>query len=60
MKISCLILHLIIDKYQTHPDCKNLVFFIYDPERKIANPRGFEEDLEIRSRNINVKVFIRH
>ena len=48
-----------IDKYQAHPDCKKLVFFIYDPERRITNPRGFEEDLETRSRKIDVKVFIR-
>lgn len=29
-------------KYQTHPDCKTLVCFVYDPERKIINPRGLE------------------
>ena len=48
-----------INKYQAHPDCKALTFFVYDPESRIDNPKEFEEDLEIRSRNINVKVFIR-
>ena len=48
-----------INKYQAHPDCKALTFFVYDPEGRINNPKGFKEDLEIRSRNINVKVFIR-
>ena len=48
-----------IDKYQAHPDCKTLVFFVYDPESRIDNPRQFERDLETRSRKIDVKVFIR-
>jgi len=48
-----------IDRYPNHPDCKNLVFFIYDPDRIIKNPRGFENDFENRTKNINIKVFIR-
>lgn len=38
---------LIIDisRYQKHPDCKALVCFVYDPEGRIANPRGLENDL---------------
>ena len=33
---------LIIDseRYQSHPDCKTLVCFIYDPEARIGNPQG--------------------
>jgi hypothetical protein len=34
-----------IVRYQTHADCKTLVCFIYDPDRRVANPRGFERDL---------------
>ena len=38
---------LIIDlsKYAEHPNCKNLVCFIYDPDGKISNPLGLESDL---------------
>jgi len=38
---------LIIDiqKYQAHPDCKTLICFVYDPEEKIPNPKGIENDL---------------
>jgi REase_DpnII-MboI len=38
---------LIIDKesYRTHPDCKNLVCFVYDPEGKCDNPTALENDL---------------
>lgn len=52
---------LIIDihKYQTNPDCKTLVCFVYDPEGRIRNPRGLERDLEQVTDKIEVKVFIR-
>jgi hypothetical protein len=38
---------LIIDKarYKTHPDCKTLVCFVYDPDGKCHNPSGLEADL---------------
>ncbi len=38
---------LIIDiaKYKVHPDCKTLVCFVYDPEARIGNPAGIENDL---------------
>ena len=51
-------LTLDIQKYQSHPDCKILVCFVYDPEGIINNPRGLERDLE-RVTEKNVKVFIR-
>jgi hypothetical protein len=35
-----------IQKYKTHPDCKALICFVYDPEERIANPRGLENDLK--------------
>jgi len=42
---------LLIDiaKYKQHPDCKTLICFIYDPEERIKNPRGLENDLNQRS-----------
>ncbi len=38
---------LIIDKekYKKHPKCKHLICFVYDPDGRIKNPRGFEKDL---------------
>ncbi|MDO9212329.1 MAG: hypothetical protein Q7U23_00680 [Methylococcales bacterium] len=51
---------LIIDthKYQTHPDCKNLICFVYDPEGRISNPRGIENDLSKEFNGLPVLVFI--
>jgi REase_DpnII-MboI len=51
---------LIIDtqKYQAHPDCKTLICFVYDPEGKIANPRGIEKDLSKDFNGLPVSVFI--
>jgi len=34
-----------IQKYKQHPDCRTLVCFVYDPDGRIANPRGIENDL---------------
>ncbi len=51
---------LIIDiaKYKTHPDCKLLYCFVYDPEGYITNPRGLENDLNDDSKEMKVKVKI--
>ena len=40
---------LIIDslRYQVHPDCNRLVCFVYDPEGRVANPRGIESDFSL-------------
>jgi len=38
-----------IARYQSHPDCKALVCFVYDPEGLVANPRGLENDLKSAS-----------
>jgi hypothetical protein len=51
---------LIIDiaKYKKHPQCKRLVCFVYDPEGRIANPVGIENDLASGGEGIDVRVFI--
>jgi hypothetical protein len=38
---------LAIDKelYRSHPDCKTLVCFVYDPGRHLTNPTALEDDL---------------
>jgi hypothetical protein len=48
-----------IERYKEHPDCKILICFVYDPEGKIANPRGIECDLVRVEGPIQVQVFIR-
>jgi hypothetical protein len=51
---------LIIDiaRYQTHPDCKLLYCFVYDPDGYIKNPQGIENDLSRSDGPFAVKVFI--
>jgi len=51
---------LIIDsiRYRSHPDCKKLICFVYDPEGWIANPRGLENDLRKIDQDFEVKVLI--
>lgn len=53
---------LLIDiaRYQCHPDCKNLICFVYDPEGIIANPKGLEDDLnQLSNDKINIVTLIR-
>ncbi|HLP91849.1 MAG TPA: hypothetical protein VK184_25080 [Nostocaceae cyanobacterium] len=52
---------LIIDitKYKAHPDCKQLICFVYDQEGLIRNPRGLENDLSKTTDGLVVNVFIR-
>jgi hypothetical protein len=53
---------LILDSrhYKAHPDCKHLICFVYDPEGRIENPRGLENDLNnISDEDLVVEVFIR-
>lgn len=52
---------LLIDiaKYKQHPDCKTLICFIYDPEWRIGNPRGLENDLnQLSNDDINIITII--
>jgi len=48
---------LLIDiaKYRQHPDCENLICFVYDPEGIIRNPKGLENDLNQQS-NDDLKI----
>lgn len=48
-----------IERYKTHPNCKTLVCFVYDPDGRVANPSGLAKDLESQSRDgLRVVVFI--
>ncbi len=50
---------LIIDreKYRSHPDCKKLYCFVYDPDGYLGNPVGIKRDLESGNEDF-LKVFI--
>ncbi len=53
---------LLIDiaKYSEHKDCTSLICFIYDPEGRINNPRGIENDLNKRTTSsFTVNTYIR-
>lgn len=51
---------LIIDsqRYQTHPNCSQLICFVYDPEGRVANPRGIENDLTKEINGVPIAVYI--
>jgi hypothetical protein len=52
---------LLIDiaRYKSHPDCKTLVCFVYDPEGFISNPTGLENDLnKLSNSEFKVSVYI--
>lgn len=51
---------LIVDKerYREHPSCKTLLCFVYDPDGKIPNPRGIENDLSSQEGDLSIKVLI--
>ena len=47
-----------IERYKTHPNCKNLFCFVYDPDGYIDNAAGLEGDLSREEDGLNIKVFI--
>jgi hypothetical protein len=51
---------LIVDvaKYKKHPDCRTLFYFVYDPDGRILNPRGIENDLNANQHEMTVRVLI--
>ncbi len=48
-----------IERYKSHPDCKNLICFIYDPHGFIVNPEGLVKDLSGSRGHLNVVVIIK-
>jgi hypothetical protein len=51
---------LLIDimRYESHPKVKTLFCFVYDPESKIRNPAGLENDLSKKHNNLEVQLII--
>ena len=48
-----------IDNYKKHPKCKQLFCFVYDPDGRIRNPRGLENDLTKGTDGIQVFTYVR-
>jgi hypothetical protein len=51
---------LIIDreKYKKYPGCRTLLCIVYDPEGRVANPRGVENDLNEKTDQMITRVMI--
>lgn len=47
-----------IGRYSSHPKCKTLICFVYDPDFLIINPQGIETDLSKSNGSIDVKVIV--
>ncbi|MCW5235839.1 hypothetical protein D5047_05810 [Verminephrobacter eiseniae] len=60
LSVSDIGVQLLVDisRYQAHPDCKQLVCFIYDPEGRIGNPVGLERDIERSSAKMAVRTIV--
>ena len=46
-----------IEKYQTHPKCKKIYCFVYDPDCILRNPTEIKRDLEKKHKGL-VRVFV--
>jgi len=51
-------LRLDIERYRTRERCTALFCFVYDPEGRIGNPRGLENDLATTSDHFTVDVLV--
>lgn len=47
-----------VAKYKAHPECRKLICFTYDPEGRIGNPKGLQNDLNRVEDGFEVSVFI--
>ena len=47
-----------IERYRTHPRCKELVFLVYDPKHRVRNPQGIKTSLEGPRGGVNVHIVI--
>lgn len=47
------------EKYKQHPNCKKLICFTYDPEGRISNPKGLQNDLNKDDSDFKVEIIIK-
>ncbi len=45
-------------RYRSHPDCRTLMCFVYDPDEQIQNPKGLEHDLGQSFGELEVRLYI--
>jgi hypothetical protein len=46
-------------RHRSHPDCKTLVCFVWDPSQLIGNPEALERDLQSIPGPPTLRVFVR-
>ena len=46
------------ERYGTHPDCRLMFCFIYDPEGRIGHPKGLEGDLTLNYNGRRVEALV--
>jgi hypothetical protein len=51
-------LHIDVEHCRTLKRCSTLLYFVYDPEGRIGNPRGLETDLISVSDQLTVDVYV--
>ena len=52
-------IHDDIGRYPAHSSAQSILFFVYDPDRVIPNPKGYVEDIEKLSReDLSVRVVL--
>jgi hypothetical protein len=48
-----------VARYSNHPDCRKLVFFVYDPQGFVKNPSGVISDIQkLSTEKLSVEVII--
>lgn len=46
-------------RYRAHPDCHRLICFVYDPDGRIQNPKGIDNDLTRSEDGFEVQIRIK-
>lgn len=46
------------EQYKKNPKCRSLYCLVYDPDGRITNPRGFEDDVSEESKEFVCKIMI--
>lgn len=47
-----------VERYRSHPDCGALIALVFDPDRRVNNRRGLEEDLSGNRDGLVVRVLV--
>jgi hypothetical protein len=46
------------ERYRAHPECRELVCFIYDPGNYLSNPTALEDDLSTEEPSLKTSVVV--